>query len=202
MRTPTPPSDSTCACRQIPRLTLVPGGDETPRRVRVETREPELCARCAAQGSSDPGSAGELAGPSAGQVLLWADQLLDAHGPGIAGRWARTVAMLSRQALETILAERCAAALPAARSAAMGHPAGSSMAPTVGQVAIDELLIARIDHTWRTLSRACGQPDETAPSVEQLHRWLDSVRAIGIALGAAAGPRALDPPRRGSSSPT
>jgi hypothetical protein len=198
MRIPSPPSDSTCACRQVPRLTLVPGGDDTPRRVRVETGEPELCPRCAAD-EADPGGA-EMEGPSAAQVLLWADQLLAAHGPGIAGRWARTVAMLSRQALETILAERCAGVLPAARSAVIGHPAGSSMAPRFDQVTIDELLTARIDHTWRTLSRACAQPDETAPNAEQLRRWLDSVRAIGIAISTVAGPRALNPPRRSPST--
>lgn len=187
----TPTSDSAptvaCRCQPVPRLTVVPGGNQPPgERIRVAKAEP--CPDCAEQAAADAGGWQDepAAGPPAERLLLWSEQLLEAHGPQIAGRWARAVAMLARQALETVLAERYATALPAARSAAVGHPAGSSLPPRGDRPVGDELLTARVDHTWRTLSRACAQPDETAPGPAQLRRWVDSVHAIVAALDTAA----------------
>lgn len=169
-----------CHCQQVPRLTVVPGGSSPPdRRIRIARTAP--CPRCATP--EEPAAA-----PTTERLLLWAEQLLEAHGPRIAGRWARAAAMLSRQALESILAARGATVFPAAHPAVVGHPAGSSLPVAVDRSLGDELLTARVDHTWRTLSRACAQPDETAPTAAQLRRWLDSVHAIDAALATVPTP--------------
>lgn len=114
---------------------------------------------------------------SATELLGWADAMLSVNRRAAAGWWARSVALLTRQALETALSELWKA---------KGVTAVSTCSIRVQLLCLriylgDRILAGDLAHAWSALSNACHHhPYELPPTLSELQSWLQTVRT-GVA---------------------
>jgi hypothetical protein len=123
---------------------------------------------------------------AAADVLAMARQLLKRCSSDTVGLWARSAALLGRQALEMSIDDYWAA---------RNIPLTSC--PTLQQLIClreyvhDSQLAGRVHHAWNALSRACHHhPYELPPSAAELDGWLQSVESWIAVVTVAAADRA------------
>ncbi len=110
------------------------------------------------------------------ELLHAAERLLTDPPPGLEGLWARSAALLLRQALERAVAERLDARAPGARAANF-----RVQFLCLAQVGRDPEQSARLWCTWTSLSHACHHHGyELPPSGAELRSWLDVVREVAV----------------------
>lgn len=105
------------------------------------------------------------------------------------GAWARAVALLTRQALETALDE-----LWNLRGVALGHVSTHAQMLCLRSYLKDDSLAADVRYAWAALSRACHHhPYELAPTTHELDRWIATTAALVSRIQEA--PDAVDRPQ-------
>lgn len=121
--------------------------------------------------------------PDAPAVLLAAARTT-LHNPAAmpGSTWARSTALLARQALEATLARYWAARAPG-----MEHSSATAQLLCL-PFYTDDPAAARLAHqTWASLSRACHHhPYELAPTTAELQGWLHAVGDVIAELAPEA----------------
>jgi hypothetical protein len=120
---------------------------------------------------------------NAADLVALAQGILADGGDVSVGRWSRSVALLTRQALETALDELWAAREP-----------GIADCSTRAQLLClrtyldtDDDLAQRAAWTWWALTQACHfHPYELVPTAAELDDWLETVTEVSMAASASA----------------
>ena len=107
--------------------------------------------------------------------------MLDDPSPPTRGLWARSAALLARQALEGAIREHFLAHAPAVVAAPF-----STQLVCLREYTSATDTAARAAGTWAALSDACHHRGYGAPpTASELRGWLANVDEVLIALGAA-----------------
>jgi hypothetical protein len=117
---------------------------------------------------------GDEAATPAREILRDVNWLLCTPSPGTAGRWSRTAALLTRQALETALLFYWTKEAPGVESCS--HRAQFLC---LGRYLGDEVLAQRAHVVWSGLSGACHHHVyDLAPTREELDGWRETVLEV------------------------
>lgn len=112
------------------------------------------------------------------ELLTVADDLLERPDAATEGLWARSAALLIRQALEAATADVLAARAPGAQAATF-----AAQWVVLPEVLDDPIVGRRAAWAWSALTVACHADElRLAPTASELRRWRD----IAAALIAAA----------------
>ncbi len=118
------------------------------------------------------------------ELLRSASGLLDRPDAATEGLWARSAALVIRQALEAAMAEVLTDRAPGAQSATF-----AAQLVVLPEVLGDEELGRRVGWTWAALTEACHADGlRLPPTVEQLRGMRDvTERLVGAASGEGTG---------------
>jgi hypothetical protein len=115
---------------------------------------------------------------NAADLTTAARGMLHRENDALVGVWPRAAALLSRQALEYVLAD-----FWAAKGLGIGHASTHAQLLCLDTYLKDEDVSGAARHAWWALSGACHHhPYELAPTREELTRWLDAVDEVAAAI--------------------
>ena len=110
------------------------------------------------------------------RLLQAAQRLLDEPDEATGGLWARSAALLIRQALERSMSDVLVERAPGAQAATF-----TSQLLVLPEVLGDRMLARRVGWTWVALSDACHADDmRLSATAEQLRGW----RGVAVELAA------------------
>jgi len=134
-----------------------------------------------------------VTGGNPDDILADARQLLDDHAGMVGSGWARSTALLIRQALEAALATYWHGVAPGMNTCDLRAQLVSL------RFYLDEPDAARLAHqTWAVLSQACHhRAYELAPTAAELQQWTATVAEI---IDSLAGGRPRTRPDGGGTS--
>lgn len=107
------------------------------------------------------------------ELLREAERVMEQPDQGVDGVWARSAALLTRQALEGVVRQRLILELKL-----QGRPSFTSQLLALREL-VDDELAAEVSWAWSALSRATHHHGYALPpTVGELARWSDTVRRL------------------------